>query len=839
VLSIGKLAPGQHEYYFDTVARGAEEYYTAEGEAPGRWMGRAASRLGLAGEVSAEDLAALLDGRAPDGNRLVGAQGRPRVPGFDCTFSAPKSVSLVWALGRPAVARQVGEAHDAAVNAAVAVLEAEASRARRGRGGLVQVAADGFVAAGFRHRTSRAGDPQLHTHVLVANLAHVGDEDRWTAVDARPLYAWAKTAGYLYEAKLRVELTRRLGVEWERPVRGIAELAGIPKQVLRHFSRRRQQIESHLAEAGAAGAKAAQLATYATRPAKVTSTPMLSLFRDWRRRAAALGFDDERVAAVWGGTARYCPVVPGTPEGRVLFGRLAHASGLTEQRSTFNRRDVIQHVCDLLPAGADVDEVLALADAFLTSCDVVHLTAGDRDSLHRADGVTAPIPTDPRCFTTPDMLQAEADLLRLAASARSACAGIASRSTIDAALAARPELSDEQVTMVQRICGSGAGIDVIEGVAGAGKTFALAAAHDAWTASGHRVIGAALAARAARQLERGSGIPSATLDRLLADLARPDGGRLDPDHVVVVDEAAMVGTRKLLTLVHHAHQAGAKVVLIGDPCQLPEIEAGGAFAGLARRGTRTALRTNRRQHESWERQALADVRHGRAGEAVEAYLAHGRIHHDPDPDVVREWMVDDWWTERSDGVEALMLAARHIQVDDLNQRARQRMRTAGRLGDREVLLGDRIFAVGDTVLALRNDYRHDLVNGTRGTVSAIDEDRRQLEVALDDDKQVIVPFAYAEARNLVHGYAVTVHKAQGATAVASLVLADQTMTRESLYTALSRGQGENRIYLATDDARIELGHAFEATRGPLHVLAGIVDRTAVQELAVDGLGLDM
>jgi conjugative relaxase-like TrwC/TraI family protein len=573
VLSIGKLAPGQHEYYLDTVARGTEEYYTAEGEAPGRWTGRAARRLGLAGEVTAEDLGAVLSGRDPDGGeRLVAAQGRSRTSGFDCTFSAPKSVSLLWALGSPEVARQVREAHDAAVDAALAVLEDEASRARRGRGGLVQLDANGFVAAAFRHRTSRAGDPQLHTHVLVANLAHVDGEDRWTALDARPLYAWAKTAGYLYEAQLRVELTRRLGVAWEAPRRGIAEIAAIPKAVLRHFSRRGSQIEAHLAETGMAGGKAAQVATYATRTAKDRTTAVFQLFTEWRQRAAAAGLDDDRLAAVWGGTARHDTVVPGSARARALFARLALVSGVTEQRSTFNRRDVIQHICDQLPAGADTGEALALADAFLASRDVIHLPAGDADRIHRTDGASAPIPTDPRQYTTRDMLQAEGYLLRLVASGRSAGAGLARPDTLYRALAARPGLSGEQVAMVRRICGSGAGVDVIEGVAGAGKTFALAAAHEAWTASGHRVVGAALAARAARQLEAGSEIPSSTLERLLADLARPDGGTLGPDHIVVVDEAAMVGTRKLLDLVRHAQRAGAKVVLIGDPCQLPEIE---------------------------------------------------------------------------------------------------------------------------------------------------------------------------------------------------------------------------------------------------------------------------
>jgi conjugative relaxase-like TrwC/TraI family protein len=839
VLSIAKLAPGQHDYYLDTVARGAEEYYAAEGEAPGRWTGRSVRRLGLAGEVTAEDLGAVLSGRAPNGGeRLVAAQGRSRTPGFDCTFSAPKSVSLLWALGPPEVARHVREAHAAAVDAALAVLEDEASRARRGRGGLVQVDAEGFVAAAFRHRTSRAGDPQLHTHVLVANLAYVAGEDRWTALDARPIYAWAKTAGYLYEAQLRAELTRRLGVEWTQPVRGIAEIARIPKPVLRHFSRRRQQVQAHLAEVGFTSGKAAQVATYATRAAKDRSTSSLSLWMEWRERAAALGLDEDRLAAVWAGTARYDPVEPGSTQARAMFAGLALASGITEQRSTFNRRDAIQHISDLLPDGADTGDVMALVDEFLRYREVVHLTTGHSDRLHRGDGKSAPIPTDPRRFTTRDMVQTEFHLLSLAAS-RHAGAGLALPDTVTDALGRRPSLSDEQTAMVRRICGSGASVDVVVGVAGAGKTFALAAAHDAWTASGHQVIGATLAARAARQLEAGSGIPSSTLTRLLADLDRPDGGRLGPDHVVVVDEASMVGTRKLLELVRHAHRAKAKVVLIGDPCQLPEIDAGGAFAGLAHRGDRTALRTNRRQNEPWERQALTDIRLGRAEEAVAAYLAHGRIHHDPDPGVVGDRMIDDWWTATAEGTDVLMLAAHHGQVDHLNQRARQHVRAAGRLGDREVQLGDRAYAAGDIVLALRNDYRYGLLNGTRGTITAIDQGARRLVVTTDDRATVTIPFAYADAGNLSHGYAMTIHKAEGATVAIALVLADATMTRQHLYTAVSRGSQCNVIYVSAADLRAEIAHVVEAAREPFPVLIGIIDRTDAKEMAIEAPQLSL
>lgn len=180
--------------------------------------------------------------------------------------------------------------------------------------------------------------------------------------------------------------------------------------------------------------------------------------------------------------------------------------------------------------------------------------------------------------------------------------------------------------MVWALCTSGHGVDVVEGCAGAGKTFALAAGNDAWTASGYRVRGACLAARAAQRVEEGSGIPSTTLDRLLRSLDRDP---LTPRDVLTVDEAGMVGTRKLLLLIEHAARVRAKVVLIGDPRQLPEIEAGGAFAGLLSRHGSARLVDNRRQHEPWERAALAELRHGDTDRAVDAYTAHDRIHHGP------------------------------------------------------------------------------------------------------------------------------------------------------------------------------------------------------------------
>jgi conjugative relaxase-like TrwC/TraI family protein len=756
------------------------------------------------------------------------------MPGYDCTFNAPKSVSLLFALGSAETRRQVREAHEAAVDAALAVLENEACRVRRGRGGAHVQPGDGFVAAAFRHRTSRSGDPHLHTHVVIANLARSEQDGRWTTLDGRQLYAWCRTVGLLYEGQLRAELTDRLGVGWGPIRNGIADIRGVPRRVITHFSQRRQQIVDHMADIGSVGGHAAQVAAYATRQTKDTSVPYAALRAWWVERAGTLGFDLASLESVCDSIARHRPAREDIDQDE-LFRRLDAPDGLTQHRATFDRRDVIRQVCDVLNGGADVDDVLDLADGYLRSRHVIPLAEAGSDRIRRADGRSAPIPIDGHRWTTPDMLRVEKNLIQMAGARRSAGAGLAKPAAITRAVAERPGLSGEQQSMVRRICGSGDGVEVVPGIAGSGKTFALAAAHDAWKASGHTVVGVALSAQAARQLETGSGIPSATIARFQRDLDRPGYPGLSPHHVLVLDEAAMVGTRTLVDLISRVHKAGAKAVLVGDACQLPEIDAGGAFAGLTRRSRPASLTRNRRQHEPWERQALADLRLGHASEALAAYEAHDRIHHQTESERTVDDMVDRWWATVGDGGDALMLAAHHDAVRDLNARARQRLIDAGKLTGPQVRMGERDFAVGDQVLGLVNDYRTGMLNGTRGTIAAIDEKRGQIDVAAADGASRRVPFAYAEAGHLAHGYAMTIHRAQGATCDHAFVLVDETMSREAIYTAMSRGRQRNDLYLAVDTDRHEIAHGPEVARDPARTLAAGVQRSAAQQLALDSI----
>src|SRR5262249_38187791 len=294
---IGKLTAGGRgaRYYTRTVARGREDYYAGKGEAPGRWAGSGWGPEEGDGEVSEDALSALLAGVHPRTAEPI-RQQQPRAPlGFDLTFSAPKSVSIVYGIAEKTTTAAVREAHDAAVRDALGYLERCAARTRRGKGGKLIVDADGFVAAAFRHRTSRAGDPQLQTHVVVANGVS-GTDGRWSSLDARFLYRHHKTAGYLCQAALRRELSERLGVEWTSVVKGAAEIKGIPRSLVHHFSRRRDEIVLHLARRGLSTTAAAEIAALDTRRQKEYDVPVDRLRADWRARAEEQGFGRKALA---------------------------------------------------------------------------------------------------------------------------------------------------------------------------------------------------------------------------------------------------------------------------------------------------------------------------------------------------------------------------------------------------------------------------------------------------------------------------------------------------------------------------------------------------------------
>ena len=433
------------------------------------------------------------------------------------------------------------------------------------------------------------------------------------------------------------------------------------------------------------------------------------------------------------------------------------------------------------------------------------------------------------CYSTPELLAIEARLLDQAADTHDAGVGVVANP--EATLADYRELSGEQVAMVETITTDGAGVSVVIGAAGSGKTHALAAARDAWTRAGYTVIGCALAARAAQQLQADSAIPSVTLDRLLIELDRTDTPNLTPSTVVVADEAAMIGTRKLARLLDHAHEAHAKVVLVGDPRQLPEIEAGGAFTALAERLGASTLVENRRQQDPIERRALAELRAGHVDVAIDRLAEHGHVTETPGRHDAYRQMVDGWYGAIQRGETAVMLALHRSDVDALNHLARDALDAGGRYEEERTMIGGREYAVGDWVMTRRNDRHLHVINGQSGKVLSVNDNETLTVVFNDAPHFRDIPNGYIEAGDLDYAYTMTVHKSQGLTCDRAYVLGGEELYAEAGYTALSRGRLENRLYLTEQDAEVD-HHGADPPDEPIDAIRDALKRSGREPMAI-------
>jgi conjugative relaxase-like TrwC/TraI family protein len=785
MLSIGKLGKGQESYYLEKVAEGAEDYYSGEGEEAGQWLGDAAAELGLSGEVEPDQLVAMLTGMNPATGEPLGLRavaGNGAVPGFDLTFSAPKSVSLTWALGGKEAATEVKAAHQRSVEAALGYMQREACWTRRGTdnaGERVFLKGNGFLAAGYLHRSSRNGDPQLHTHVLVAN-ATKGPDGKWTRLYHPAIYDHAKTAGYIYEAHLRHELTRRLGVEWQPVRNGIAEIKGFADEWLKTFSTRRAEI---LEAAGAdASARARQVATLTTRQAKDRELTTETMRESWESKAEEIGLDREAIAATMG---REVELV-----GRLRIDTLDRQ--VTAHASHFDRRDAIQAVADLLPNGASAHEVESAADTFLASDSVV--TVAETAKCTR--------------YTTQRIWELERKALETAERMAKEPRGEAGELVAARVIAARPTLKADQREMVRRLLAGPEGVVVVVGEAGTGKSFATVAAAEGWAQAGFELRAAAPTWRAANVL-RGDGLEATTVAGLLRDLDRGEVN-LSSRSVLLVDEAGMVGSEHLARVIGHADGAGAKLVLVGDPEQLGPIEAGGLFSAIGDRTEPVHLHEVIRHNHELDRDAAKLIRDGEGREALSLYRSGERITVAGNAEERRVAMVEDWWRSYAKGEDALMVAKRNVEVERLNATARELVRSEGRLGTEEIEVGGAAFAAGDQVITRVNDRAGGIYNRERWEVAQVDVERGRIVLdGIDQPRRVEVGPDYlsrttlgGEAPALQHAYAVTTYCAQGTTVDRAYVMADPSMDKQEFYVATSRTREKTYLY-ATPEIQAE------------------------------------
>ncbi len=831
------LGAGYKVYANETV----DVFNARVGELLGPVAAPTPAQQAIARSTAAREFFVAEHGREPASARelssALGRYSRPRqtaVAGFDLTFSPVKSVSALWAIAPPEVAARIEEAHHAAVADALAFIEQHALFTREGKDGARQVETRGLLAAAFIHRDSRAGDPDLHTHVAVANKVQTM-QGKWLAIYGRVLHQHVVAASETYNTALERHLVEALGVQFaERPgadreKRPIREIVGVDRELCEAWSRRRADIVVRQRELTREFWKAhgrtptpveavalAQQANLDTREAKDEPHPPPEQKTTWQAQATD-------VLACAGAVARMVraalhPIrAPAQANISTLWVREIAERVLGEleaHRATWQswhvHAEVHRQIRDAgLPAelvaeavGWVVDEATALSVNLTPDRDPI----GEPDRLCRSDGTSVYRHTGRDHFTTTRVLDAEA---RIVAAAASSDAVAWSAEDVDLAfLAARiegTELNAGQQQLVRAMAGSGRRVQLALAPAGAGKTTAMRVLAGVWTEAGADVLGLAPSAAAAAALRDATGMPCETLAKLVHDLdTQPDSelaAAVGPGTLLVIDEAGMADTITLDRVIGFAVARGATVRLIGDDRQLAAIGAGGVLRDIARRHGAVRLDEVVRFVDPVEAEASLALRDGERA-ALGYYLDHDRVHVGDQQAVVDE-VFGAWRREQDAGRDCLMLAPTHDLVQQLNGRAR-----VARLGDTqpgdEVQLRDGTHAsVGDVVLTRRNDRRlgvssTDWVkNGDRWTVTRVHDGTLTVRHR-DSGLTTVLPAEYVST-HVELGYASTVHTAQGLTADVMHGVVTGEETRQLLYTMLTRGRAENHVHVITDD----------------------------------------
>ncbi len=811
---------------------------------------RAQMRTRIAGEMFEEE-----HGRAPaDERELTGFVARgtreltTSVAGYDLTFTPVKSVAALHALAPQPIAQTIEDCHHRALNDALEMLQDSAVYTRVGAQGVAQIDTEGFIYAAFTHRDTRASDPGLHTHVAVSNKVRGRGGDgvwRWYALDGRPLYAAKVTASELYNTRLEAYLGQELGLGFaERGdaasgKREVREVVGVPAELTELWSSRRAAINAEyavlakifLTDHGREPSSAESLALFqqanlATRAAKHEPRSQAEQRQQWRTEAVTCLGSEDKVTAMLAdclSTGRAPRHVEVTDEWVDAQAAQVIAT-VSESRATWAATNVAAEAQRRIRAtGHAAIEGLAqrITEAALNEHSIAYGQSvdddlGEPEVLRRRDGSSVFRHVGAQRYTSTEILAAET---RILAAAKLGGGRTAAPVEVDLALLEQAangrELNAGQTELVRRMASTGQRVALALAPAGSGKTTAMAALARAWEGSGGTVIGLSPSANAAQLLRAEINVDVAdTVDKFTwlhdnPERARTDAARrwfdsIDESTLLIVDEAGKTGTLALDKLIAIALARGASVRLIGDDRQLSSISAGGVLRDLAHECGAITLSQIMRFTSSAEAHAGLALRDGDPA-GIAFYLDNDRVHVGTEAASI-DMAFAAWSADIAAGQQSLLLAPTHPVVDELNDRARlARLHDLGEEAptDEARLAAGARASVGDLVFTKKNARhlrfgRNDFVrNGYRWHVSAVNPDGSMTVRHLDTDTQIDLPADYVGA-HVSLGYATTIDAAQGDTADYQChTVGSDALTREHVYTALTRGRRGNHIYFST------------------------------------------
>lgn len=766
-------------------------YYRGEGS-PGVWRGAGLGGVGLYSglKVSDEDWAEIRRGRTLEGDAVQGA-GDDHRAGWDMTFSAPKSVSAVWAVADVDLKKKIEFAQADAVAAALKHIERDLAFTRRGHGGVELEQLRGLITGQYAHCMSRDADPDLHTHMLLLNIARRAD-GTVGALEPKKILEFQKAVGALYRAELARQMLK-IGFVLEKD-REFFQIAGVPQKLCNEWSKGAQRVEADMARRAVEGWVEKQNSNLSTRPPKPKFDPA-EVQTKWSAEAEKYGLTARTAEMLSTGyfslDLDYVP--PRAEVAATIYERLV------ESESVFFEKDLWEAAAiEDVEKGKSPEQIRALVEQLKNDPEIIR-------GVDRAGR---------EVYTTRAMIRAERNMVERAAAAQTDTSHALPGAAVDAAIANFAALKGysldvEQEAAVRHVAQDAGAVKLVRGVAGSGKSTLLTAANIAWTSAGRTVIGCALAADTAKRLEKDTGIASQNLKKLLHQLQNGEL-KLEAATVVVLDEASMAGSKMTNELLSAAREAGSKVVLVGDDAQLQSIDAGGAFSALLKKIgaaelTKVYRRTakdesNEAREAAWaDRSAAEKVQAGQALEALRDYRKRGMLEvRDTREEACRE-LVAAWANDARPANEKAMFAAKRKDVFILNVMAREHLKRQGKISkishEIETKDGTREFSSGDQIVFLSRVPRTDVVNGTRGEILKIEQrrDRFFADIKLDDGKRIRINTS--EFNDFDLGYATTVHKVQGASPRAAYVLLSTgKLTQEMLNVIVTRHRHEAKFF---------------------------------------------
>lgn len=770
------------DYYLDEVDRSL--YYVTD-HAAGVWHGEGATALGFHGQVIADELVAAFQGFAPDGSRSLVQQqehvGKKRQPAWDMTFSAPKSVSVLWSQLDAHDRHRIEDLVMRAAKRALDYLDAECLVTRRGEKGELLENARGVYAL-CPHGTSRAQDPQLHIHALILNLCLRWDGSTGT-IWSRDLYLHKMAAGAVFRQELAYLLQTELGLS-VLPEDWSFRLDGVSEALCKEQSKRRQVIDTLAKETGWDSPKILAELAISTRDPK-GKVSLAECFRHWRQEGEEFGFVREHAERLLSqGEQRLAEL----SEGRSAHQRPGELErpiaksieALSAFKAYFPERDLVSDAANRAVAqGASATDLLGAVKGTLARFEHQVFVEGS-PYAH---------------YSTRENVAAEQEILDRAERGKEARGHLVDERTVAAAqaaverklsklLGATVTFTDDQAAALRHVTLEPGNLKLVQGYAGTGKTQMLEAANHGWTKRGKQVLGVAPTGKAALGLEAATGIRSVTIESLLRRLRpqlttkekaklfinrasdaikanyweakragawrrnpfkqalreakraaarqltpgsakpRPDF-RLTKNTILVVDEMGMLPTKPLLALQQECDKVGAKIVGVGDRLQLPPIEAGGPFWSLAQRIGHASLTTVIRQRQAWMREAVGFIIENQPQRALELYAKNGALHFEKHTSAAIEKLVADYSKLKAKQFrDAIALTSTRDEARRINHAVQ-----AGRKAKRELGLsslrlpnGERVHKQ-DRVMLTLNDYRLGVRNGLLGTVVGIHRTR--------------------------------------------------------------------------------------------------------------------